>query len=62
MERALGEFVVEGIHTTIAFHRKVIASAEFRSGQFDTTFVERFFAAEAKAVAAATAAAKAQAA
>jgi acetyl-CoA carboxylase biotin carboxylase subunit len=62
MERALGEFVIEGIHTTIDFHRKVIASAEFRSGQFDTTFVERHFAAQAKAEAAAVAAAKAVAA
>ena len=59
MERALGEFVVEGIHTTIDFHRKVIASPEFRSGEFDTTFVERFFASQAEA---AKAAAKAQAA
>lgn len=62
MERALSEFVIEGIHTTIGFHRKVIASAEFRSGQFDTTFVERHFAAQAKAAAAAVAAAKAVAA
>lgn len=62
MERALGEFVIEGIHTTIDFHRKVIASAEFRSGQFDTTFVERHFAAQAKAEAAAVSAAKAVAA
>lgn len=62
MERALSEFVIEGIHTTIDFHRKVIASAEFRSGQFDTTFVERHFAAQAKAEAAAVAAAKAVAA
>lgn len=60
MERALGEFVIEGIHTTLGFHRRVIASPEFRSGQFDTTFVERFFDSEAKAEAAA--AAKAQAA
>ncbi|HWO56943.1 MAG TPA: acetyl-CoA carboxylase biotin carboxylase subunit [bacterium] len=49
MQRALGEFVIEGIHTTIDFHKRVIASAEFRSGHFDTTFVERFFLAEARA-------------
>jgi acetyl-CoA carboxylase biotin carboxylase subunit len=42
---ALEEFVVEGIHTTIAFHKKVLDTAEFRSGRFDTSFVERFFAA-----------------
>ncbi len=62
MERALGEFVIEGIHTTIGFHRRVIASEQFRSGQFDTTFVERFFESEAKAEAAAAIAAKPQAA
>jgi len=45
MLRALDEFIIEGIATTIPFHRKVIDSAEFRSGRFDTTFVERHFAA-----------------
>ena len=45
MQRALDEFVVEGIHTTIPFYRKVLETAEFRSGQFDTGFVDRFFAA-----------------
>ncbi|MEW5701739.1 MAG: acetyl-CoA carboxylase biotin carboxylase subunit [Candidatus Zixiibacteriota bacterium] len=39
---ALDEFVVEGIHTTIGFHQRVLDSAEFRSGRFDTSFVERF--------------------
>ena len=37
--RALDEFVVEGIKTTIDFHRKAIASEAFRSGDFDTSFV-----------------------
>jgi acetyl-CoA carboxylase biotin carboxylase subunit len=41
--RALDEFIIEGIATTIPFHRDVLASAEFRSGRFDTTFVERHF-------------------
>jgi len=40
---ALEEFIVEGIHTTIPFHQKVLDTPEFRSGRFDTTFVERFF-------------------
>lgn len=62
MERALGEFVIEGIHTTIGFHQKVVATPEFRSGNFDTTFVERYFAALAKTEAAAAAALKTQAA
>jgi acetyl-CoA carboxylase biotin carboxylase subunit len=52
MQRALGEFVIEGIHTTIGFHQKVIATPEFRSGKFDTTFVERYFADRAKSEAA----------
>ena len=40
MERALEEFVVEGTTTTISFHKRVIADPRFRSGIFDTSFVE----------------------
>jgi len=43
MQRALSQFVVQGIHTTIPLHQKIFADAEFRSGQFDTKFMERFF-------------------
>jgi acetyl-CoA carboxylase biotin carboxylase subunit len=43
MERALDEFVVEGIHTTIPFHQKVMADHDFQSGNFDTKYVENFF-------------------
>ena len=43
MQRALDMFVVEGIHTTIPLHRRIFADAEFRSGDFDTKFMERFF-------------------
>jgi acetyl-CoA carboxylase biotin carboxylase subunit len=42
MERALREFEVEGIKTTIPFHKKVMAHPAFRSGQFSTNFIERF--------------------
>ncbi|MGH7496076.1 MAG: acetyl-CoA carboxylase biotin carboxylase subunit [bacterium] len=42
MERALDEFVVEGIHTTIPFHKKVMADPDFQSGNFDVKFVEHF--------------------
>ncbi len=42
MQRALSQFVVEGIHTTIPLHRKIFADEEFRSGNFDTKFMERF--------------------
>jgi biotin carboxylase len=33
--------VVEGIHTNIAFHRRIVNHADFRSGAFDTGFVGR---------------------
>jgi acetyl-CoA carboxylase, biotin carboxylase subunit len=43
MQRALSQFVIQGIHTTIPLHQKIFADAEFRAGQFDTKFMERFF-------------------
>ena len=43
MSRALEMFVVEGIHTTIPLHRRILADPEFRDGNFDTKFMERFF-------------------
>ncbi len=43
MDRALGEFVIEGVATTIPFHQKVIRSEEFRRGDFGTGFVENFW-------------------
>jgi len=43
MQRALDEFVVEGIHTTIDFQKKIIADPVFQSGMFDTGFVEDYF-------------------
>jgi acetyl-CoA carboxylase, biotin carboxylase subunit len=51
MLRALDMFIVEGIHTTIPLHRKIMRHPDFRSGNFDTKFMERFLAqvAEAKA-------------
>jgi acetyl-CoA carboxylase, biotin carboxylase subunit len=42
MAGALDEFVIEGIRTTIPFHRKVMRDARFRSGVFDTHFLETF--------------------
>jgi acetyl-CoA carboxylase biotin carboxylase subunit len=41
MIRALDEFIIEGIKTTIPFHRKAIESGIFRSGDFDTHFVSQ---------------------
>ncbi len=40
--RALEEFVVEGIKTTIPFHLKVLQDPRFLSGNFDTGFLEHF--------------------
>jgi acetyl-CoA carboxylase biotin carboxylase subunit len=41
MRRALGEFLVEGIHTTIPLHRELLTNTHFVAGQVDTTFLER---------------------
>jgi acetyl-CoA carboxylase biotin carboxylase subunit len=41
-KRALEEFVVEGIKTTIPFHLKVLQDPRFISGHFDTGFLEKF--------------------
>ncbi|ACV67982.1 pyruvate carboxylase [Desulfohalobium retbaense] len=39
MERALSEYVISGVKTTISFHQRIIANPQFRSGDYDTTFV-----------------------
>ncbi|MFB3909282.1 MAG: acetyl-CoA carboxylase biotin carboxylase subunit [Candidatus Eisenbacteria bacterium] len=41
MERALGEAQVEGIETTIPFHREVLKHPDFRTGRYDTGFIAR---------------------
>ncbi len=40
MQRALAEFVIEGIHTTIPFHQKLLADEVFISGIFNTGFLD----------------------
>lgn len=42
-KRALDEFVVEPIKTTIPFHKKVMSNPAFLRGKFSTDFVERLF-------------------
>jgi acetyl-CoA carboxylase biotin carboxylase subunit len=42
MKRALSEFVVEGIHTTIPFHLKLLEHEKFVEGQFNTKFLELY--------------------
>lgn len=40
MKRALEEFIVEGINTTIPFHIKMMEDEVFKSGQFNTSFLD----------------------
>lgn len=41
MYRALDEMVVEGIKTTIPFHKKMMLNPDFIAGKFDTKYLER---------------------
>lgn len=40
MERALSEFVIEGVETTIPFHLKLMQNEDFRAGNYTTKFLE----------------------
>jgi acetyl-CoA carboxylase biotin carboxylase subunit len=42
MERALGEFIIEGIHTTVSLQQKIMQNPEFRKGNFTTAFMNTF--------------------
>ena len=42
MERALSEFVVEGVKTTIPFHQQLMRNEDFRNGNYTTKFLETF--------------------
>lgn len=42
MKRALSEFAIEGIHTTIPFHSKLLQHEQFVSGEFNTKFLELY--------------------
>jgi acetyl-CoA carboxylase biotin carboxylase subunit len=44
MSRALEMFVVEGIYTSIPLHQRIMRDPDFRAGNFDTKFMERFLA------------------
>ncbi len=46
MERALSEYVVQGIKTNIPFHRAALVEDAFVEGSYDTRFVERLLASE----------------
>jgi acetyl-CoA carboxylase biotin carboxylase subunit len=42
MERALDEFIIEGVKTTIPFHQKLMKDENFRAGNYTTKFMETF--------------------
>lgn len=42
MRRALDEFIVEGVKTTVPFHIQLMENEVFRSGNFDTSFMDHF--------------------
>jgi acetyl-CoA carboxylase biotin carboxylase subunit len=43
MYRALDEFIIEGIKTTIPYHKQLLKDAGFRSGDFNTGHLEKIF-------------------
>ena len=43
MRRALREYSIQGIKTTIPFHRQVMADAAFLEGEVNTTYIDRRF-------------------
>jgi acetyl/propionyl-CoA carboxylase alpha subunit len=49
LERALAEYTVAGIKTTLPFFRRLVRDPEFRRGEFDTGFVDRLRARPAPA-------------
>ena len=42
MERALDEFIIEGVKTTVPFHQKLMKDENFRAGNYTTKFMETF--------------------
>ncbi len=42
MERALGEYIIEGVKTTIPFHQKLMKHPKFRDGKITTKFLEEW--------------------
>ena len=43
MERALSEYIIEGVDTTIPFHLKVLKNENYRKGNVTTAFIEKEF-------------------
>jgi acetyl-CoA carboxylase, biotin carboxylase subunit len=42
MERALDEFIIEGVKTTVPFHQKLMKNEDFRNGNFHTGFLTKW--------------------
>jgi acetyl-CoA carboxylase biotin carboxylase subunit len=42
MKRALGEYIIEGVKTTIPFHIKLMEDPKFNEGDFTTGFMDTF--------------------
>ncbi|MEZ4909783.1 MAG: acetyl-CoA carboxylase biotin carboxylase subunit [Saprospiraceae bacterium] len=42
MQRALDEFIIEGIKTTVPFHKALMKNEDFKNGNFDTSFLNTF--------------------
>ncbi|MBF0359105.1 MAG: acetyl-CoA carboxylase biotin carboxylase subunit [Magnetococcales bacterium] len=42
MSRALDEYVIEGIHTSIPLHQRILRDGAFKTGQYDLNFLEHF--------------------
>jgi acetyl-CoA carboxylase biotin carboxylase subunit len=43
MQRALDEFIIEGVKTTIPMHKKILADEDFKQGNISTKFMERYY-------------------
>jgi acetyl-CoA carboxylase biotin carboxylase subunit len=46
MQRALDMFIIEGIHTSIPLHRRILNDPDFQAGRMDTNFITRLLAPE----------------
>jgi acetyl-CoA carboxylase biotin carboxylase subunit len=46
MRRALDEYYITGIKTTVPFHSAIMRNADFRNGNYDTGFVERLMSSD----------------
>jgi len=42
MSRALSEFIIEGVDTTISLHQRLFADKNILAGKYDTNYLEQF--------------------